>query len=570
MLPTTEKLLQLDLFRGKVDSLSMHDRISLAYHRARVIARTYGFTVKDVLELTPKFWQYHQDLINPLDMAAFTLITIQYNLCAGTLAPFISDRVDLEELMEQILNFDVSAQFLLTEVGHGLDARNLETTATLLPNGGFELHTPHRNAAKYMPPTSPQVGFPRVAIVIARLLVDSKDRGTRPFIVWLNDGYRMRQGVHIRVLPRRAGSKPLDHCITMFDHIRLPRTALLGVLPGQYDPSSDFHLTISRVHVGTLALSTTLIPILKRAVFVAGKYSFRRHVLGSGKDRKPIITFRTQQRPILHTLSQIAVYECYAQWSIRGFIDTGLDYRVRHGIATAFKAVVTQAAQASLFALAERCGAQGLFEYNNIIESQLEARGISIAEGDTLALCIRLASELLIGRYTMPAPKDISCMLAKYEDGIYRVCTKILKSLHEGHRSDEYNTQILPHCQVLVEAIGHRMAYESARDTGIDKDLLALYEAGVLLHAPAWYVKSACLDIKSQFVCEAKAMNSILPRLDQLLDETGAGPYCTAPIITDEDWHSFVDGLQGYGTEQEDTVPDIHEYILNRSFRSRL
>lgn len=40
------------------------------------------------------------------------------------------------------------AQYMLTEVGHGLDARNLETTATLLPNGDFDLHTPNFNAAK--------------------------------------------------------------------------------------------------------------------------------------------------------------------------------------------------------------------------------------------------------------------------------------------------------------------------------------------------------------------------------------------------------------------------------------
>jgi hypothetical protein len=66
------------------------------------------FKVDDVLHLTPKFWQYHQDLINPFDMAAFTLITIQYNLCAGTLAPFLPGRSDLGELMERILNFEVS------------------------------------------------------------------------------------------------------------------------------------------------------------------------------------------------------------------------------------------------------------------------------------------------------------------------------------------------------------------------------------------------------------------------------------------------------------------------------
>jgi hypothetical protein len=113
---------------------------------------------------------------------------------------------------------------------------------------------------------------------------------------------------------------------------------------------------------------------------------------------KPILSFRTQQRPILFALAQVAVWEAYADWCIKLFTDKSIEYPIRHGIATAFKAVLTQGTQASLFALSERCGAQGLFEYNHIIENQLEARGISIAEGDVLALCIR-ASSLLIPQH---------------------------------------------------------------------------------------------------------------------------------------------------------------------------
>jgi acyl-CoA oxidase len=41
-----------------------------------------------------------------------------------------------------------SGQFCLTELGHGLDAFNLETTASVLPDGGFLLHTPTPQAAK--------------------------------------------------------------------------------------------------------------------------------------------------------------------------------------------------------------------------------------------------------------------------------------------------------------------------------------------------------------------------------------------------------------------------------------
>lgn len=40
------------------------------------------------------------------------------------------------------------AQFMLTEVNHGLDARNIQTTATILPDGDIDLHTPSANDAK--------------------------------------------------------------------------------------------------------------------------------------------------------------------------------------------------------------------------------------------------------------------------------------------------------------------------------------------------------------------------------------------------------------------------------------
>ena len=44
--------------------------------------------------------------------------------------------------------FNDSAQFLLTEAGHGLDVKNMETTAVLQDDGSFILNTPHPGAAK--------------------------------------------------------------------------------------------------------------------------------------------------------------------------------------------------------------------------------------------------------------------------------------------------------------------------------------------------------------------------------------------------------------------------------------
>lgn len=67
-----------------------------------------ALTAEDVVYLRPKFWALHTDTIGPLDGAAITLITIQYNLAAGTLAPHAFKRPELRPLLQKIMDFDVS------------------------------------------------------------------------------------------------------------------------------------------------------------------------------------------------------------------------------------------------------------------------------------------------------------------------------------------------------------------------------------------------------------------------------------------------------------------------------
>jgi acyl-CoA oxidase len=107
-------------------------------------------------------------------MTAFIIATIHVNLCIGTLSHFVNKHPDLLDLLTKLLKFDVCGQFMLTEIGHGLDAPNLETTATLQADGSFDLHTPNKAASKAIPPTTPYCGIPRVAKVFARLIVHGK------------------------------------------------------------------------------------------------------------------------------------------------------------------------------------------------------------------------------------------------------------------------------------------------------------------------------------------------------------------------------------------------------------
>lgn len=219
-----------------------------------------------------------------------------------------------------------------------------------------------------MPPTVPVLGKPCHAIVWSRLIVKGADWGIRPMLVQLNDGKHMSPGITAKLLPTRHGASPLNHTITRFTNVKLPSSALLGNIGQKPSSNEDFLAAIWRVSVGTLALSTVAIPALQIAAYIAYKYSCRRLV-----GTVPIISFRTQQLPIFVAVAQTHVLAALQKYAVRNFMDGKHSFQVRHAFACIFKAVALEHAQASHIALSERLGAQGLFEYNQIV-SQLVRR----------------------------------------------------------------------------------------------------------------------------------------------------------------------------------------------------
>ncbi|KAL0954058.1 hypothetical protein HGRIS_005209 [Hohenbuehelia grisea] len=484
----------------------------------------------------------HIDPITCLDGAATTLLTIQANLAAGTLAAHVDDQPCHRGLLEQMLRFEVSGQFCLTEADHGLDAINIETVATSLVDGGFELHTPHAGAAKFMPPTYP-CGIPCFAIVFARFMSQGNFCGIKPFVVQLSDGTEMCPGITIRVLPPRRSASHVQHCLTYFDRVRLPQSAMLGQV-AQLDYRLDFLQSIWRVAAGSLGLGSIAIPALQIAAFIAGKYSQRRTIsqAGTGVERIPLITFKTQHAPILIALCQSFVLKELWKFATTFFSDDSHDPRVRHGVAAVFKAIAVQHSQAAHLKLSERCGAQGLFDYNQICTQHAEMRGIAIAEGDLLGLSIRLASELVLGRYELPVSSQPDALLAQHDSGLLSSCRQTLLRVG-NHRSAEFSRELLPCAEKIVQSIGHRMAYDAAVEARLDRRILDLYLWSTVRLDEAWYSENLRISTAAQSVAEDTALEAALPLLDDWMSDTRVEPYIFAPIVSTERWDGFLAGL---------------------------
>ncbi|RPD78882.1 hypothetical protein L226DRAFT_543141 [Lentinus tigrinus ALCF2SS1-7] len=332
------------LFHEPVELMSTDARVALSYKRARLLMHEYALTAKDVLECTDKFWALQSDPRLALDVACYTILAAHVGLTIGTLAKFARDRGDVAALVNSMLKFDTVGLYLLSERGHGLDAFNVESTATLTPEG-FILNTPREEASKWMPATTPSFGIPKVAVVMARLIVFGEDRGCRFFIVPICNKYQI-------------GTSPLDFSITTFDHVALPFTALLAEsFEAPKNLLQAWWNKVWRIPLGTGAVAAPLVQGLKHAAYIGSSYSLHRHVVGKTPS---LISFWTQR--------------CAMS------IDMSLEPSVRHAYSVIAKASIAR-----------------LFQ-----PWRVNVHGIIIAEGDVLSLCVRLYNELLLGRYSIP------------------------------------------------------------------------------------------------------------------------------------------------------------------------
>ncbi|KAJ7907009.1 acyl-CoA dehydrogenase NM domain-like protein [Mycena leptocephala] len=526
------------LFQTKSETLSWKDRIALSYDRAKAIATLYNLTSDDVLHVSTKYWEFQTDPIHVMDGAAATLLTIHYNLCVGTLAMF---PVGNQNILERLLSFELWGQYCLTELGHGLDAIHIETTATLLHTGELQLETPCDAAAKFMPPTTPS-GIPCVAIVFARLIVDHTDRGIKSFLVPIHDGHTMCPGIVSRTLSPRGGSHPVAHALTSFHKVRLPCTALLGNMTKPLEVKRAFSHNIFRVVVGTLSMGAFALSSMRIAAYVAGQYSMRRKVIDSSTGKsQAIIAFITQKIPVLTAISQTIVMTAFCAKAHNLFTSTE-DLLQKHFIAAVFKTTIVQHAISLLSVLGDRCGAQGLFAANQIPVIHADLRGAAIAEGDVLGISIRFAVELILGRVSPPAFLNFDHILAKHERSLLAELRDVVAS-SEHHRSQQINGVVLPRCQELIEAVGHRLAVDAAVEGQVNPLIIDLYTASVIKHDSSWYMEHASLSRSTQRQMERNSVEALFPNLGALLGQLDITNYITAPIVSDEQWTSYVHTL---------------------------
>ncbi len=392
--------------------LTPGERTAVSYDRLRLV----NSMVDDPAALAhdPRLLAGLHEWAGFVDGGLCTLASVHYNLFMGSL------------LDHEVYGRDLSAftsmqrigTFLCTELAHGNDVASLQTVAVFdRATGGFILNTPNPDARKFMPNTS-LTGGPKSAVVAARLLVDGEDQGIFLFLTPLSDHNGHLPGVTVRRLPHRTGT-PVDHCLTSFDHVWLPREAMLEADHGRLDEDGTltsslgnrrkrFLRSVNRVTMGKLCMSAGTLGMARAALTIAVRYAHHRHVGGpkSGQ-RIPIVRHRSHHGRLLHSLANAYAMTFLHRTVMDRFVahEEAEREEVERLVAVA-KGWITWHAREITTESRERCGAQGLFPENRISDLPGNIEGGITAEGDNLVIWVKAAAEMVFGHQVGPISSD--------------------------------------------------------------------------------------------------------------------------------------------------------------------
>ncbi|OXM47347.1 acyl-CoA dehydrogenase [Amycolatopsis alba] len=386
------------------EGLTHAQRAGLAYRRAGFLGERFpvwdGHTLDHTRIMALLDWSA------VADCTASTILLIHYTLFMCTVAANGRGRADLDPILSEAASMRSTGVFLATELGHGNDLAHLETEAVYDPaTDEFVLNTPTNAAQKFMPNTVP-AATPKIAVVLARLVVSDEDHGVFPFLVPLGDRSGSRPGVRVVPLPEKP-TLSLDNGLTAFDNVRVPRGHLLSGRAGTVTDdgrfvsdvpgkSTRFALATSALIAGRVGIPSGLAACARAALYITVRYSLRRTTSGVGRKRVAIISYRNHQLALFRGMAETYALSFLANHAKRRFVaaqeEQDPELTVLVGIT---KALVGWSARDVVEMCRERCGAPGMFGVNRIAEYVgLVQAGIP-AEGDNQVVLAAAAGRML-------------------------------------------------------------------------------------------------------------------------------------------------------------------------------
>ncbi|MFD9893804.1 acyl-CoA dehydrogenase [Amycolatopsis sp. NPDC059027] len=343
------------------------------------------------------------------DLSLMVKAGVQWGLFGGAVQLLGTSRHH-SRYLQRIKDLDLLGCFAMTEHGHGSDVQHLRTTAAYDPSTGeFVVHSPDADAAKEYIGNAARDG--ELAVVFAQLVTGGESRGVHAFLVPIRVDGGPASGVSIEDCGVKAGLNGVDNGRLRFDHVRVPREALLNrfgdVAPdGTYSSpiESDgrrFFTMLGTLIRGRVSVAGSAGNATKRALTLAVRYGeTRRQFAKPDGEEVAILDYLGHQRKLLPALASTYALHFAQEELVSKLHDIPADapdeeQRELESRAAGLKAVATWHATSTIQAAREACGGAGYLAENLLPALKADTDVFTTFEGDNTVLLQLVAKGLL-------------------------------------------------------------------------------------------------------------------------------------------------------------------------------
>ncbi len=346
------------------------------------------------------------------DLSLLVKFGVQFGLWGGAVQQ-LGTRVHHERYLKPTARMELCGCFAMTEADHGSNVQALETTATYDADaGGFVIHTPCDGARKEYIGNAACHG--QMAAVFAQLIVGGECHGVHVLAVPIRDGDgNVCDGVRIEDSGEKMGLNGVDNGRIWFDHVRVPREALLNRYgevrrDGTYhssieNPNRRFFTTIGSLVQGRVCISAASGSAAKTALTIAVRHGLRRKQFGPpGEAEIPILDYRPHQRRLmpllaktyaLHFAQAELTEKFHAVFSAPEPVER--ERRQLETLAAGLKAVSSWHATETIQTCRECCGGAGYMSVNRFAALKADTDIFTTFEGDNTVLMMLVAKAIL-------------------------------------------------------------------------------------------------------------------------------------------------------------------------------
>lgn len=348
------------------------------------------------------------------DLSLMVKAGVQWGLFGGAIENLGTERHH-QAYVRPLISLELPGCFAMTETGHGSDVQSLETTATYdAATQEFVIHSPTPSARKDYIGGAAETA--RVSTVFAQLITpDGEGHGVHCFVVPIRDDEgNDLPGVTTSDCHYKGGLPGVDNGRIVFDHVRVPREALLNryadVAPdGTYsspieNPGRRFFTMLGTLIRGRVTVGGSAAAAARVALDIATRYALeRRQFEAPDADSEVLIMdYLVHQRRLLPLIAksyalQFAQNELVAKCHELQTSDDpdAEEQRELEARAAGLKATNTWHASHAIQEAREACGGAGYLAENRLIALRADTDVFTTFEGDNHVLTQLVAKELL-------------------------------------------------------------------------------------------------------------------------------------------------------------------------------